>query len=160
MVEELPEDLVEGALNDANVRLEEMIARNGMTLESFSQQRGITVEQVYSDVKERTLQSLREDSALEAYATHQGIIVEPEDYYDIIPGDSIQDKARKRRQIEMQGRLAQMEEYARKTKALKEVMENARIKRKATDTEWLRYGDTSNDVLNANKQFPDSFVGL
>ena len=34
------------------------------------------------------------------------------------------------------------------------------IKRKATDTEWLRYGDTSNDVLNANKQFPDSFVGL
>lgn len=160
LVEELPEDLVEGALNDANVRLEEMIARNGMTLESFSQQRGITVEQVYADVKERTLQSLREDSALEAYATHQGIIVEPEDYYDIIPGDSIQDKARKRRQIEMQGRLAQMEEYARKTKALKEVMENARIKRKATDTEWLRYGDTSNDVLNANKQFPDSFVGL
>ena len=114
-----PKISFEGALNDANVRLEEMIARNGMTLESFSQQRGITVEQVYADVKERTLQSLREDSALEAYATHRGIIVEPEDYYDIIPGDSIQDKARKRRQIEMQGRLAQMEEYARKTKALK-----------------------------------------
>lgn len=160
LVEELPEDLVEGALRDANVRLEEMISRNGMTLESFSQQRGITVDQVYADVKERTLQSLREDSALEAYADHQGLTIGPEDFYDIIPGDSIQDKARKRQQIEMQGRLAQMEEYALKTKALKEIMENAMIKRKATDAEWLRYGDTSADVLNANKQFPESFVGL
>ena len=53
-----------------------------------------------------------------------------------------------------------MEEYALKTKALKEVMENAMIKRRETDEEWLRYGDTSVDVLNANKQFPDSFVSL
>lgn len=53
-----------------------------------------------------------------------------------------------------------MEEYARKTKALREIMENAMIKRKETDEEWLRYGDTSADVLQANKQFPDSFVTL
>ena len=53
-----------------------------------------------------------------------------------------------------------MESYALKTKALKQVMEDAMIKRKPTDTEWLRYGDTSADVLNANKQFPDSFVSL
>ena len=39
-------------------------------------------------------------------------------------------------------------------------MENAMIKRKETDTEWLRYGDASADVLEANKQFPDSFVTL
>lgn len=160
LVEELPDDLVEESVYAANLRLEDMISRNGMTVESFCQQRGITEEQLYADVKERAIQSLKEDSALEAYAQHEGLKVEPEDFYDIIPGDSIQDKARKRRQIELEGRLAPMEEYALKTKALKEIMQNAMIKRKATDEEWLRYGDTSSDVLNANKQFPDSFVSL
>ena len=53
-----------------------------------------------------------------------------------------------------------MEEYARKTKALREIMENAMIKRRETDEEWMRYGDTSTDVLKANQQFPDSFVSL
>lgn len=160
LVEELPADLVEESLFAANYRLEEMISRNGMTIDDFCRQRGMTLDQVYADVKERTIQSLKEDSALEAYAQHAGLTLEAEDFYAIIPGDDIQDKARKRQQIELEGRLAQMEEYALKTKALKEVMENAMIKRKPTDTEWLRYGDTSVDVLNANKQFPDSFVSL
>ncbi|WP_172137084.1 hypothetical protein [Adlercreutzia sp. ZJ473] len=160
LVEELPADLVEESLYAANYRLEEMISRNGMTIEDFCRQRGMTLDQLYADVKERTIQSLKEDSALEAYADHAGYTLEAEDFYAIIPGDDIQDKARKRQQIELEGRLAQMEEYALKTKALKEIMENAMIKRKPTDAEWLRYGDTSADVLNANKQFPDSFVSL
>lgn len=160
LVEDLPEDLVEESIYAANYRLEEMISRNGTTVEEFCRQRGITIDQLYADVKERTIQSLREDSALEAYADYRGYTLEAEDFYAIIPGDDIQDKARKRQQIELEGRLAQMEEYALKTKALKEVMENAMIKRKPTDEQWLRYGDTSVDVLNANKQFPDSFVSL
>ena len=160
LVEDLPSDLVEESLYAANYRLEEMISRNGMTVDQFCEKRGITKPQLYADVRERTIQSLREDSALEAYAQHAGLTLEAEDFYAIIPGDDIQDKARKRKQIELEGRLAQMEEYALKTKALKEAMENAMIKRRETDEEWLRYGDTSVDVLNANKQFSDSFVSL
>lgn len=160
LVEELPADLVEESVYAANYRLEEMITRQGMTVEQFCEQRGITEEQLYADVKERTIQSLKEDSALAAYAEHLGLTLEAEDFYAIIPGNSIQEKAEKRRQIELEGRLAGMEEYALKTKALKEVMENAMIKRRPTDEEWLRYGDTSVDVLNANKQFPDSFMSL
>lgn len=160
LVEDLPEDLVEESIYAANYRLEEMISRQGMSIQGFCKQRGITEEQMYEDVRERTLQSLREDSALEAYADHAGFKLDAEDFYAIIPGENIQEKAEKRRQIELDGRLAQMEEYALKTKALKEVMENAMIKRKQTDPEWMRYGDTSQDVLNANKQFPESFVTL
>ena len=33
-------------------------------------------------------------------------------------------------------------------------MENAMIKRRETDEEWLRYGDTSVDVLNADERIP------
>ena len=160
LVEELPQDLVDQSIHAATMRLEEMISRNGMTIDQFCKQRGITQEKLYDDVRERAIQSLREDSALEAYADHANLKLEAEDFYAIIPGDSIEDKAYKRRQIELDGRLAQMEEYALKTKALKEVMENAMIKRSEHDTEWLRYGDTSVDVLNANKQFPDAFVNL
>lgn len=160
LVEELPEDVVENAIYDANYRLEEMCLRQGMTLDEFAAQRGMDKEQLYADVKERTIQSLKEDTALGAYAAYRNYVIEAEDLYEVIPGESIQDKAYKRRQIELDGRLAQMEEYAAKTKALKEIMENAMIKRKATDTEWLRYGDTSADVLGANKQFPDAFVNF
>lgn len=160
LVEELPEDLVEESIYAANMRLEDMIARSGTTVADFCKQRGITEDQLYADTKERAIQSLKEDSALAAYAAHAGLTLDAEDFYAIIPGDNIQDKAHKRKQIELEGRLEQMEEYALKTKALKEIMENAMIKRKETDPEWLRYGDTSKDVLNANKQFPDSFIGL
>lgn len=160
LVEELPADLVEESVYAANYRLEEMVSRNGMSIESFAKQRGMSVDELYADVKERTIQSLKEDSALSAWAEHFELKVEPEDFYAIIPGDSIQDKAHKRRQIELDGRLPQMEEYALKTKALKQIMENAMIKRNEHDAEWLRYGDLSQDVLNANNQFPDSFVTL
>jgi trigger factor len=160
LVEELPAALVEQSVYDANARLDEMISRSGTTIEGFCKQRGITKDQLYADIKERTVQSIKEDSALEAYAQHFNFTLDAEDFYAIIPGDNIQDKAHKRKQIELEGRLPQMEEYALKTKALKEIMENAMIKRKATDEEWLRYGDTSVDVLDANKQFPDSFVSL
>ena len=160
LVEDLPADVVENAVYDAQYRLEDMCMRQGMSIEDFAQQRGMTVEQMRADVEERTIQSLKEDTALAAWADYRGYTLQAEDFYDIIPGDSIQDKAYKRRQIELEGRLAQMEEYALKTKALKEIMENAMIKRKATDTEWLRYGDTSADVLGANKQVPDAFVNF
>lgn len=160
LVEDLPADLIEESLYAANMRFEEMLRGNGMTIEGFCKQRNLTKDQVRADVEERTLQSLREDSALEAYAQHCDLTLEAEDFYAIIPGEDIQDKARKRQQIELEGRLSQMEPYALKTKALKEIMENAMIKRKETDKEWLRYGDASSDVLNANKQFPDNFVAL
>ncbi len=160
LVEDLPEQLVEDSVYAANYRLEEMIMRQGLDVETFCEQRGISEEKLYADTKQRAIQSLREDAALDAWAQHAGYTLEAEDFYAIIPGESIDDKAYKRRQIEMDGRLEQMEQYALKTKALKEVMENAMIKRRETDAEWLRYGDTSQDVLHANKQFPDNFVTL
>lgn len=160
LVEDLPEDLVEDAIYSANYRLEDMIARQGMDVETYCNSRGISEEQLYADTRERAIQSLKEDTALDAWAQHANYTLDAEDFYAIIPGDSIDDKAYKRRQIEMDGRLEQMEDYALKTKALKEVMENAMIKRSEYDQEWLRYGDTSQDVLNANKQFPDSFVTM
>lgn len=160
LVEELPQNLVEESLFASNMRLEEMLRMNGLTKENYCEQRGITEDQLDEEVRTRAIQSLREDSALAAYAEHANYTLEAEDFYAIIPGDNVQDKAYKRRQMEMQGRMPEMEEYARKTKALREVMENAMIKRNENDEEWLRYGDTSVDVLKANQQFPDSFMGM
>jgi trigger factor len=158
--EELPDDFVEEAIYAANMRLEDMINRQGHTMETYCKERGCTPDQLYADVKQSTLQSLREDSALEAYADHMNYTLDAEDFYAVIPGDNIQEKAYKRKQIELDGRLEQMEQYALKTKALKDVMQNAMIKRKPTDAEWMRYGDVSADVLEANKNFPDAFVTL
>lgn len=157
LVEDIPEDLLEESIYAANYRLEDMVMRQGMSLEQFAEQRGQTVDQIYADVRERTIESIKEDSALEAYATHKGLTLEAEDFYAIIPGNSIQEKAEKRRQIELDGRLAQMEEYALKTKALNEIMQNAMIKRRKADEEWLRYGDVNPEVLNATENYPEAF---
>ena len=159
--EDLPQDLVEECTYAAHMRLDEMLRRNAQTPGSYCKEKGITEDQLYAEVEQNALQSLKEDSALAAYADHMGFVLEADDFYAIIPGKTIEEKAFKRRQIEADGRLAMMEEYALKTKALKHVMENAMIKR--TDdpsVEYMRYGDVSSDVLNANKQFPDSFVTL
>ncbi|MDO4501960.1 MAG: hypothetical protein Q4D06_02145 [Coriobacteriia bacterium] len=159
--EELPQDLVEESIYAARLRLDEMLRRNVMTPATFCEQRGITEEQLYADIEAKAIQGLREDSALAAYADYRGYTLEAEDFYAVIPGNTIEEKAYKRRQIEADGRLAGMEEYALKTKALKEIMENAMIKRVDDPSiEYVRYGDVSKDVLNANKQFPDSFVSL
>lgn len=161
LVEDLPEDLVEDSIYTANARLEEMVYRSGFTsLEDFAAQRGITVEQMYEDTKQRAIQSLKEDTALGAYADYKQYTLDAEDFYAVIPGENIQDKAHKRRQIELDGRLAGMEEYARKTKALKEVMDNAMIKRSEHDAEWLRYGDSAASVMEAQKHMPDNFISL
>ncbi len=53
-----------------------------------------------------------------------------------------------------------MEEYALKTKALRDVMANAMIKRRDTDAEWVRYGDVSQEVTSAMNQYPDSYIAL
>ena len=160
LVEDLPEDLVEEALYASSYRLEEMLRMNGLQKKDYCQQRGITEEELDEEVRQNTIESLKEDSALAAYADHMNYTLDADDFYAIIPGDSIQDKAYKRRQMELEGKMGQMEEYALKTKALKDIMENAMIKRSEDETEWKRYGDTSADVLKANQQFPDSFVTL
>lgn len=120
----------------------------------------MTLDELYTNTEERAIQSLKEDSALDAWADHAGYTLEPEDFYAVIPGENIQDKAEKRRQIELDGRLPQMEEYALKTKALRDVMANAMIKRRDTDAEWVRYGDVSQEVTSAMNQYPDSYIAL
>ncbi len=158
LVEELPADLVEESIYAANMRLEDMVNRSGMSMQDFCKQHNMSLDQLYQNTETRAIQSLKEDSALDAWASHAAYTLEPEDFYAVIPGENIQDKAEKRRQIELDGRLPQMEEYALKTKALKEVMQNAMIKRNETDPEWVRYGDTSQEVTNAANQFPDNFI--
>lgn len=160
LVEELPEDLVEESIYAANMRLEDMINRSGKSMQEFCKEHGMTIDQLYANTEERAVQSLKEDSALGAWADHANYTLEPEDFYAVIPGENIQDKAEKRRQIELDGRLPQMEEYALKTKALKDIMANAMIKRNESDPKWVRYGDVNEEVAAAASQMPESFTSL
>ncbi|MDO4182045.1 MAG: hypothetical protein Q4E12_00325 [Coriobacteriia bacterium] len=158
--QDLPEKLVEDAINDAHYRLEDMLTRSGLKSADYCKQRGISEDQLYADVEERTVQSLKEDSALKAWAAHANYTLEPEDFYAIIPGDNIEDKAAKRRQMELEGRLEGMEEYARMTKALNEVMDTAMVKRDDDpDLEYVRYGSVSTAVMDAYKEHPEAFIG-
>lgn len=159
LVEDLPEDVVEESIYAAHMRFDDMVRRNGMTIDDFCKEHNTTPEQIEEDLKTRAIESLKEDSALEAYADMRNYTLEPEDYYAVIPGESIEDKAYKRRQIEQDGRLAGLEQYARKVKALNEIMENAMVRR-TDDVDYVRYGDVSSDVVNEYNKHPDNFVEL
>ncbi len=158
LVEELPQQLVDESIYAARMRIDDAFRRSGITAEEYCKHNNITEEQLLKDVDTRAIQSLREDSALQAVVDHENFTLEAEDFYAIIPGDSIEEKAYKRRQIEADGRLAGMEEYALKTKALKFVMDNAMVKRSDDpNLEYVRYGDVSQEVENAAVQFPEAF---
>ena len=157
--QELPKDLVEEAKYAAHMRLEDMLRRSGLLVKDYCKQKGISEKQLYNDVETSAIQSLREDSALEAYANEKNYTLEPEDFYAIIPGESVEEKAYKRRQIEMDGRLPGMESYAKKVKALNEVMDNAMIRR-ADNLEYVRYGDVSSNIMDAYNENPESFINL
>ena len=138
-----------------------MLYRNGLQIKDYCSQKGISEEQLISDVEKSTIQSLKEDSALKAWAEHANYTLTPDDYYACIPGESIDDKAAKRRQMELEGRMDGLEEYARMTKALNEVMDNAMVKREDDpNLDWARYGDVSTTVMDAMKSNPDSFIGM
>lgn len=159
--QELPVELIESAMRDSRYRLEDMLYRNGLQIKDYCKQKGITEEQLIADVEQSTIQSLKEDSALKAWAEHANYTLTPDDYYACIPGESIDDKAAKRKQMELEGRLEGLEEYARMTKALNEVMDNAMVKREDDDSlEWARYGDVSTTVADAIKNNPDFVVGF
>ena len=159
--QELPEDLIEQAQRDSRYRLEDMLNRSGLTPKDYCKQKGITEEQLYADVEARTIQSLKEDSALKAWAAHANYTLEPEDFYAIIPGNSIEDKAAKRRQMELEGRLPGMEEYAKMTKALNEIMDTAMVKRDDDpELEYVCYGDVSTSVMDAYKEHPEFFMNV
>ena len=69
LVEDLPEDLVEEALYASAYRLEEMLRMNGLQKKDYCEQRGISEEQLDAEVRENTIESLKEDSALAAWQT-------------------------------------------------------------------------------------------
>lgn len=158
LVEELPQQLIDESIYAARMRIDDAFRRSGITAEDYCKHNNITEEQLLKDVDARAIQSLREDSALQAVVDHENFTLEAEDFYAIIPGNSIEEKAYKRRQIEADGRLAGMEEYALKTKALKFVMDNAMVKRcDDPNVEYVRYGDVSQEVQTAAMQHPEAF---
>lgn len=62
LVEDLPQDLVEEALYASAYRLEEMLRMNGLQKKDYCEQRGISEEQLDAEVRENTIESLKEDS--------------------------------------------------------------------------------------------------
>ena len=158
LVEELPQQLVDECIYAARMRIDDAFRRGGITAADYCENNGITEEELIANVDAKAIQSLKEDSALAAVADHMNFTLEPEDFYAIIPGESIEEKAYKRRQIEADGRLAGMEEYALKTKALNYVMDNAMVKRvDDPSVEYVRYGDVSSVVQSAAAEYPDAF---
>ena len=159
LVEELPEQLVDESIYAARMRIDDAFRRAGITVEDYCRENKLTMEQFIADIDAKAIQSLKEDSALGAWADHANYTLDAEDFYAIIPGNSIEEKAYKRRQIEADGRLAQMEEYALKTKALKDIMDNAMVKRDDDPSlPYARYGDVSAEVSHAAEQYPEMFT--
>ena len=151
--------MVEEATYASRMRFEEGLRHQGTTVEQYCKDMGVTQEQIDADLQQRAIQSIREDAALQAWAEHEKLTVESEDLYAVIPGDSIEEKARTRRQIEMNGGLAGLEAYALKVKAMRQVVDGAYVKRSEYG-EYVRFGDISAEVTEALQQNPESFVGL
>ena len=79
---EVPENLVEEAEQSLLQDFFGQLQRQGLTLDKYLQQQGISSGQFREDIKAQALETTRQDLALDAWAAHEGLEVTEEDIRD------------------------------------------------------------------------------
>jgi FKBP-type peptidyl-prolyl cis-trans isomerase (trigger factor) len=140
LIEDVPEDMMNDACSGAYQSFVGTLYEKGGTIEEYLEQCGVDEDELRTTISKQTRESVTQDAALEAFAEHEGIKVDADDLYEIIPGESIEEKMKIRRQIEAGGGMDEMESYCLKVKAMHEVLENSMMRRKET-ADFERYAD-------------------
>lgn len=154
LVEEIPPEIVEEARFSSQMRFDQYLRENVMTKAEYCAQHGMTEEELDQQMLDDAIQSYKEDVALGAWAEHEGLKLESEDIYHVIPGDSMEEKLETRRKVEQNGGMAGLEEYALKVKAMELIVKNAFIKRTEYG-EFLRFSDLNSEVAQYINENPD-----
>lgn len=154
LVEEVPQDIIEEAGYASQMRFDQYLRENGLTKEEYCAKNGLTIEELDQQTLDGAIQGFKEDAALGAWAEHEGLTLDSDDIYKVIPGDTREEKLETRRKVEANGGMAGLEQYALKVKAMEEIMKQAFVKRSEYG-EYVRFTDVNPEVAQFMKDNPD-----
>lgn len=127
--ERLEGDVPEGVVEEAESTLLQdffnQLQRQGMTLDVYLQQSGITSDQFRDDVKQQAQDMAKQDLALDAYAAHQGLEATDEDVRDEFERSGAADPDQLMEDWRKNGQLYLVRQGILRQKAAQELVDNA-----------------------------------
>jgi trigger factor len=122
---EIPAALVAAAETDLLQNFYRQLQGQGIALDSYLRQQGITVEQFREDVRKQAEDITRQDLALDAWARHKGMAATDEDLAEEFAKSGAEDPAKLEEQWRANGRLHILREGILRSRAVKDVMDTA-----------------------------------
>jgi trigger factor len=126
-LDKVPEDYENSVFNDLAQQFLGQLQRQGMSLDSFLQARGIGADQFIADLHEQAEERARQSLALDALAKNLGIEVTKDDMKKEFEAAGVKDVKSSIQQFANEGRLPAVRESIKRTKALAWLVENAKV---------------------------------
>ena len=122
---EVPEGVVEEAEATLLQDFFNQLQRQGVTLDVYLQQEGITSDQFRDDVKQQAQDVAKQDMALDAYAAHAGIEATEEDILDEFEKSGVADPAGMMEEWRKNGQMHLVRQGILRQKAAQELIDSA-----------------------------------
>lgn len=125
LADEVPENLIEDAESTLLQDFFNQLQRQGLTLDAYLQQSGITSQQFRDDVKEQAADMAKQDLALDAYAAHANIECTEDDIRDEFVESGVDDPDAVMAQWRESGQMYLVRQGILRQKAAAQLMEDA-----------------------------------
>ena len=122
---DVPENMVEESETTLLQDFFNQLQRQGLTLDAYLQQAGITSQQFRDDVKLQAADMAKQDLALDAYAAHTGIEATEEDIRDEFVKSGVNDPEAVMEEWRKSGQMYMVRQGVLRQKAAAELIENA-----------------------------------
>lgn len=121
--EAMAEQMESNLLQDFFTQLQ----RAGLTFDAYLEDRGIDSEQFKADVKLQAQDEVKKDMALDAWAAHKGIEATDEEVSHEFEIAGLDDPKKTEKEWRKNGRLHLIREGIMRSKAMKDIMDNAKV---------------------------------
>ena len=122
---DVPEAMAQATEADLLQTFFQQLQSQGMTMDAYLVQAGITMDQFREDVKRQALENTRQDLALDAWARHKGIQVSDAELSEEFAGSGVDDPKALEAEWRSSGRLHTLREGMLRVSAVKDLMETA-----------------------------------
>ena len=132
---EVPAGLVEENESTLLQDFFQQLQRQGLTLDAYLQQAGLSSQQFRDDVKKQAEDMTKQDLALDAYAAHAGIEASEDDILEEFRNAGAQDPEALVQQWRDNGQMYMIRQGIVRQKAAKELVENAQVTEETPEAE-------------------------
>ena len=140
VTDEIPESLAEETEATLLQDFFNQLQRQGLTLDAYLQQQGITSQQFRDDVKAQAVDMAKQDLALDAFAAHEGIEATDEDILKEFQDSGASDPEALMEEWRTSGRMHLVRQGVLRQKAVDAILEAAIVTEEAVEEEPKKAG--------------------